>query len=251
MEAWEWLQLKTGGWSKELIVYDVAPRVTNRGSIKNGSSMFWEELIVSSLSYSSTCMMRLHSTWLQLELATRESRECVQLACEVDRLSESWLVDDGGWQRYILDSRLGLQTVISSCWMEGWVFIIGFLNHYGISSVGVEGSRAEGLGTCYADFSSLQPLQGGTHCADFLVLQLMRGGTLFETWGVSWSVRVEEEGKIGSLPFQETWTKHFSSWLMKSRSTNHSGILWHRWRKQVEKSSTVSPVFILRWEILS
>ena len=129
--------------------------------------MFWEGLIMSSPCCSSIYMIRLPCTWLQLELVARQSRECVQLACEADRSSESWckdslLVDEGGWKRWKLDSRLGLLMVVSSGVMEGWVFSIGFLNHSRITSIRVGDSRANGLGICCVDFSTLQPLWGGT-----------------------------------------------------------------------------------------
>lgn len=171
-----------------------------------------------------------------------------------------------------------------SCRMEEWVFAMGFLSHSAISSIGVGETWEDELGACYTNFSALQPFLGGILCVDFSTLQPLRGGilwidflalrplwggNLYETWkgrgqgtnrvlgssskniGALWFVRVKEEGKSGGSPCQETWTKRFNSWLMKSRFTNHSGISWQRWRKWVEKLSTDSPGFILKGEILS
>lgn len=281
-EAWEWWQPKAGGWSKELIMHDVSPRLEDWESIKNGSSLSWwepfwnikEGLIVSSPSCSSACVMRLPCTWPQFEPTTWESRECAQLTYETDWSSEpwhkeSWLVDDGGWQRCRSDSRLRLWMVISSCEMEEWVFTIGFLSHSGISSTGAGDGWEDELGTCCENFSALRPLWGGTHYTDFLALRTLQGAIYFETrkgggqgrnrvlgsssakWGDLWSTRVEGEGKLGGSLCRETWTKRFNSWLMKSGFTNHSGISWQRWRKQVAKSSIDFPGFILKREILS
>ena len=118
--------------------------------------------------------------------------------------------------------------------MEELVFNVGFMSHFGISSIESESWKVEkeweyGLEIWFSDFPTLQSQQGGTHITSGKGGQGTKGiiASSSKIRGVSWFTRVGEVQTpkgLGST-CKEMWTKILNLCLKKSQSMSFPGDL--------------------------
>lgn len=145
-----------------------------------------------------------------------------------------WEWDHRGWQESKSDSRIELGVLISSGGMEGLTFILGFMNHSKVSSIGyeswkVEEDQGDGLGIWFLNLQTSTLSQGGTQIGTGKEGGRGKKRIVGSSYEISDVLLFSKFGEIGtsmaldSNLSKDIWTKCSKFYLKKSQSIYSSG----------------------------